>query len=129
MILSPEAAIRDAEKALDEIKIDYPARLGAILAAMQAAADARDFKKLETLAHDLKGEAGTMGWPLVSQASGWLRQLLEKQISKPDTRIVDVFIWSIHRLSEPGMSGETEHGIRLIKELHALCVSREVQPS
>lgn len=129
MVHSRNAAILEAEKALEQIKAEYPTRLRDTLATMQAAADAGDFGKLATVAHDLKGEAGTVGWPLVSQAAGWLRQALEADDGDPDPRVVAVFMQSIRRLAEPDLAGETADGIRLIKELYALCVSKDVNPA
>lgn len=129
MVLSRDAAILEAEKALEEIKAEYPRRLRDTIDAMQAAADAADFGTLATVAYDLKGEAGTVGWPLVSHAAGWLRQALETEDADPDPQVVAVFLQSIRRLAEPDLAGETADGIKLIKELHALCVSKDVDPA
>ena len=126
MILSPEAAIRAAETAIEEIKEEYPARLHGHIEAMEAAADAGDLDRLATLAHDVKGEAGTMGWPLVSQSAGWLRQVIEQPDTSPDPEVVSVFLQSIRRLSEPDLEGESKEGVRLIKELYALCINKNV---
>ena len=129
MVFSRNAAILEAEKALEEFKSEYPERLRKTLDSMNQAANNARYERLAALAHDLKGEAGTVGWPLVSQASGWLRQTIEAADGDPDPRIVDVFMQSIRRLAEPDLVGETEEGVTLIKELYALCVSKHIKPS
>ena len=112
--------------AIEEIKAEYPERLRGLVDAMQAAAETGDLEHLATLAHNVKGEAGTMGWPLVSQSAGWLRQVIEQPGTSPDPEVVSVFLQSIRRLSEPDLVGESKEGVRLIKELHALCISKNV---
>ncbi len=128
MTLKPEAAIKEAEAALIPFKENYATRLKSHLAQMQEALETEDFATLAILANNLKGEAGTMGWPLVSQAAGWMRQLLEAEKDEPDLPAITLFVQALAHMFAEKMVGEAEQGVVLIKQLYALAASRGVTP-
>jgi len=129
MTMSRTEAIGKAEKVLEAIKTDYPPHMLRTIAEMDNAFETRNYDQLTFLSHELKGEAGTFGWPLISQAAGWLRQLLENRGAELDDEIYKIFLDSLHQLSAPDLAGENEAGVCLIKQLYALCESQEIRPS
>ena len=128
MAFTRDQAIADADTVIAEFKQTYDARLGSHLNGLRNALENRDVADMVAIANDLKGEAGTMGWPLVSQAAGWLRQVLDARPDAMDIPAVTLFVHSLERMVADGMVGEPPDGVVLIKELYALAVSRGVTP-
>lgn len=76
-------AMRRAEAAVAAMREDYlawlrrdVARLDAMLAQAQRAGDAADFAGMLRIAHDMRGQGGTFGFPLVSEVAASLGRLL-----------------------------------------------------
>jgi HPt (histidine-containing phosphotransfer) domain-containing protein len=63
--ITRDQAIARADAMLESVLADYPKHLEATLAEMAALAQARDWDALHVAAHDLKGQAGTCGWPII----------------------------------------------------------------
>ncbi|MBR9972937.1 Hpt domain-containing protein [Magnetospirillum sulfuroxidans] len=73
--LSPDALAR-AEAALARLSDDYLRWVEADLAAAQACLDSGDLSRLYTIVHDIKGQAATFGYPLVTAIGTRLCQML-----------------------------------------------------
>ena len=73
--LSPESLAR-AEAALARLSSDYLDWVAADLATARACLDSGDLSRLYTIVHDIKGQAGTFGYPLVSTIGARLCQML-----------------------------------------------------
>ena len=129
MTFTREQAIAEAEAVIEQYKESYGARLERHLADLRSALHSHDVTTLTRVANLLKGEAGTMGWPLVSQAAGWLRQVLDAERDAMDIAAVTLFVQSLERMVADQMVGEPPEGIVLVKELHALALSRGITPA
>lgn len=82
--LDPEALAR-AEAALESLSRDYPRWLRADLAAARAClAPSLDPDRLYTILHDIKGQATTFGYPLISRISQHLCRMLSEETPPPD---------------------------------------------
>ena len=80
-----EALLARAEAALAELEASYPERLRADVAAIEAAARRLDedpgpaaCDALYDLVHDLKGQAGTFGYPLITEIGDHLCHYLRR---------------------------------------------------
>ncbi len=63
--ISRDQAIARADAMLESVFADYPKHLEATFTEMAALAAAENWEALHIAAHDLKGQAGTCGWPIV----------------------------------------------------------------
>jgi HPt (histidine-containing phosphotransfer) domain-containing protein len=63
--ITRDQAIARADAMLESILADYPKVLEATLTDMTALAAAEEWDALHVAAHDLKGQAGTCGWPII----------------------------------------------------------------
>lgn len=73
--LSAEALAR-AEAALARLSGNYLDWVAADLAAARDCLDRGDLARMYTIVHDIKGQAGTFGYPLVSTIGARLCQML-----------------------------------------------------
>jgi len=113
--LSPDALAR-AEAALARLSDDYLRWVQADLATAQACLDSGDLSRLYTIVHDIKGQAATFGYPLVSTIGARLCQMLHAP-SPPRTgvsRLLEAMQTVItHRLTDDGGA----QGRELLKRL------------
>lgn len=74
-----------AEAALERLSRDYPRWLRTDLAAARAClAPPMDSDRLYTIIHDIKGQAGTFGYPLISRIGQHLCRMLTDETPPPD---------------------------------------------
>ncbi|MGE5503500.1 MAG: Hpt domain-containing protein [Actinomycetota bacterium] len=71
------AALARAEAALDALQDSYAAWLQADLARLDAALAAGDLAGAFAVAHDIKGQAATFGYPRVTELAGELCRRLK----------------------------------------------------
>lgn len=82
--LDPEALAR-AEAALESLSQDYPRWLRADLAAARAClAPSMDPDRLYAIVHDIKGQATTFDYPLISRIGQHLCRMLAAETPPPD---------------------------------------------
>lgn len=116
-----------ADAAVESMADDYEVRLIADLAELDNAISSGDREQTLTLAHTIAGQAGTFDWPLISQAAGWLRRLLEEkdtiELSGPE---VSVFSESLKLMHREEMKGERPDGLTLIRQLHLIMEKAEI---
>lgn len=120
LALADELVAR-AEKVLVEAKKDYDNTLADDLSALDEAVASDDRKKVVHLAYQIKGRAGTVGWPLVSAAANALAKLLERC---PDMALseesVAVHTDTLGLLFRDGMEGEDPRGQPLVRALYKI---------
>ncbi len=113
--------VERAEKVLEEAKKDYGDTLEADLAALDEAVAEDDREKVVKMAYQIKGRAGTVGWPLVSAAANALAKLLERC---PDMALneesVAVHTDTLGLLFRDGMEGEDPRGQPLVRALYKI---------
>ncbi|MDH3239311.1 MAG: Hpt domain-containing protein [Alphaproteobacteria bacterium] len=63
--MTRDQAIARADAMLESVFADYPKHLEATFTEMAALAAAENWDALHVAAHDLKGQAGTCGWPII----------------------------------------------------------------
>jgi chemotaxis protein histidine kinase CheA len=123
------AAIRRAEQAMEEIKSEFTRwaaadvdRLAAARAGYAKTPNAETRAALLRAAHDLKGQAATLDYPLIAHVSGSLAKLV---FAWPETRdlpqaLVDAHVHAVQVIyREKVMDASNKLAIALIKELDA----------
>ncbi len=120
LALADELVAR-AEKVLLKAKKDYTNTLEDDLSDLDAAVAGDDREKVVHLAYQIKGRAGTVGWPLISSAANALAKLLERC---PDMALseesVAVHTDTLGLLFRDGMEGEDPRGQPLVRALYKI---------
>ena len=118
-----------ADRAMDEEAENYDAILGESIEALQKAVAEKNTEEAIVIAYSIKGAAGTMGWPLASQAAGFLRHVLEEEekVSKlQDT--ISVHLHTLDLIYKNKMKGDEPEGVELIKNLYNLLLAYHINP-
>lgn len=101
-------AIQAAESAIDDLSVEFDGwmnesiddLLAKIPLVQQDGMDSQAGRDLHTIVHDLKGQATTLGYPLVSEICDTLCNLFEKtpDISRINPKIAELHIRSIQTI-------------------------------
>ncbi len=134
------AALEVADTAVAELATNYPQRAGEKVAEMDHAiealptsGEARDsIEALFDVAHDIRGESGTFGFPLATAIADNLCNLLEdkSQASEPLREAVRLHIGSLKLvLSEPIKGDGGERGAELMDGLRKISSVKDLRGS
>ncbi|CDL00357.1 Chemotaxis protein histidine kinase and related kinases [Magnetospirillum gryphiswaldense MSR-1 v2] len=98
-------ALARAEAALESLSQDYPRWLRADLAAARAClTPSLDPDRLYTILHDIKGQATTFGYPLISRISQHLCRMLTDKAPPPDHIIA--LLDAMESVVDHGLTGD-----------------------
>jgi len=127
--------VRRAESAIEKEAENYDEVLEVNLRELRACADTGNYKEASKLAYSIKGAAGSMGWPLISTAAGFLRHVFDEHALEAEDRqgqlkkIVGVHLDTLDLIFKNQMKGDDKVGVGLVKELYALLEKYDIQPS
>ena len=120
LLLADTLAAR-ADKEVEKIKESYPERLRQSFAVLENMIHADEFDKAMTIAYSIKGVAGTLGWPLVSDAAGYLYRFLDIAGARGDLKgLTDIYMNTLSILVRENMQGMDPRGVELLKNLKLL---------
>ena len=122
--------IAKAEAALNKEAENYDAVLEESIETLKQAMEDSNYKNAIRIAYSIKGAAGSLGWPLVSTAAGYLRHVLEEKekVAKIEETIA-VHNHTLELLYKNKMKGDHPEGIKLIKNLHNLLIKYNITPT
>lgn len=118
--LDVEAAIAAAEQRLSQLVEHYPRHVASVLDEMERAAAGGNWESVRVMAHDIKGQAATVGWPILGAIAESLQRSLESDAAGLFTEATRLHIQSTrycvgHRISQMGAEGDL-----LLADLRAL---------
>jgi len=144
-IIQPPSTLRDRVSVRNDEDVDFSAANNAIddLAEEFVQRLPGEFKRIETayaalqampddesrrtvlfrLIHDLKGQAGTFDYQLITVIGNDLCRFIERPIemSPRCLKVAGFYIDAMKRVAEKRMTGDgDEHGIRMIDTLHSM---------
>ena len=122
--------IAKADTAMETVAEGYDDVLEESIAALKQALGDNNTKDAIKIAYGIKGAAGSLGWPLVSTAAGYLRHVLEERdkVEKIEETIA-VHVHTLELLFKNQMKGDHPEGIQLIKNLFSLLEKYNITPS
>lgn len=120
MTLSPEQLqmLANAEAAVEKLSAGYVPILLEELDKLSAELEAGNDEEALVLAHTIQGQAGTFGWPMVTQAAVHLYQIIEAQANNPiSAYTIKSIIDTIRMMLDKGLKGETPEGKKLVADI------------
>lgn len=110
-------AVGAAERAVARLAEGYELRLQAQVRQLERLLAAEAWVEATRVAHDLAGEAGTLGWPLISAAARSLRSVLEQPAGAGRVAAASLHVASMRLMVAEGYKGDHPAGRRLVGEL------------
>jgi len=121
----------DADAAVNRLAVEFVARLPEELGEIENALTAMEVAPGETaprlalfrLVHDLKGQAGTFDYLLITVIGNDLCRFLERPIpmSPRCLKVVHFHVDAMKQVAEKKITGDGEgHGLRMVNTLHSM---------
>lgn len=115
-----EEAIAAAERKISKLIDDYPRHMLAVLDEMQAAADKGAWDRVHLMAHDIKGQAATVGWPVLGAMAHSLQDSLESDAEGMFAESVRLHLASLRYCLNNRLAEVDREGARLLGDLRVL---------
>lgn len=118
--LSIEDAINAAEREITKLTEDYPKHLHAILSEMEGAAKNAQWGQVLVMAHDIKGQAATLGQPVIGEIARSLQTSLETPAHDLFAESVRLHLASLRFCLHNNVCAENPEASLLLKDLRIL---------
>jgi len=118
--LSIEDAIAAAEHEINKLTDDYPRHLLAALDEVENAAKASQWDQICVMAHDIKGQAATLGWPVIGEMAHSLQESLETQAQGLFAESVRLHLASLRFCLHHQLCTADREAARLLGDLRSL---------
>ncbi len=120
MTLSIEQAIAEAERQIREIASAYPGHMLAILDRAESRVAAADWEELVVVAHDIKGQSATVGWPILGDIARSLESCLKSEASELFADAAGLHLRAMRVCLADGITESGGKGSELLGNLGAL---------
>lgn len=121
--LSIEDAINAAEREITRLTEDYPKHLYATLSEMEGAAKNSQWDRVLVMAHDIKGQAATLGQPVIGEIARSLQESLETPARDLFAESVRLHLASLRFCLHNNVCSENPEASRLLKDLRTLTIT------
>lgn len=123
MPMTVEEAIAKADSAIEELAQDYPKHLLKTLDEMTALAREENWAELAIAAHDLKGQAATVGWPIVGLMAKSMDAAFGIDCPSHYPKAAEFHIDSMRICLAQKLDTSSDHAWRLLDALEKLVLS------
>lgn len=120
MPISIEQAIAEAEKQIKALASNYPRHIAITMSDLEDHAKAEDWAAVGVMAHDIKGQAATVGWPLLGDIARSLQRCLDSSATELYGEAVALHIAAVRLCLSRGIADYGVEGERLLADLIAL---------
>ncbi|MEX0299351.1 MAG: Hpt domain-containing protein [Kordiimonas sp.] len=118
MTFEQQQMLAKAEAAVEKLSAGYVPILLGELDKLSAELEAGNDEEALILAHTIQGQAGTFGWPMVTEAAHHLHQVIEAQANSPiSSYTIKSIIDTIHMMLKNGLKGHTPQGKKLVADI------------
>jgi len=111
-----KSAIKAAEEAIQDLSVEFDGwlkveidRLALVFQVLKTNGwSEKTSDEIFTISHDIKGQATTLGYPVITDICDTLCHLLEKtpDVNRISLNVIDIFISSIHNIVQQCQRGE-----------------------
>jgi HPt (histidine-containing phosphotransfer) domain-containing protein len=110
MALSIEQAIAEAEKQIRSLADQYPDHVITMLNYAERLLQAGNWSAVATMAHDIKGQAATVGWPILGIIARSLQACIEIAPGQRVEEIIRLHLASMRYCVSHGLKAPSQKG-------------------
>lgn len=109
-----------AQSIIDQASVGYEDVLKQDIHSLKQHIESGDMMDAIHLCHRIHSQAGTFGWPLVTEISGWFKRHLEiQQKAQVNNNINRLFLGSLDTVLNNKLKGEGEASIKLLQHIES----------
>lgn len=113
--LKQKEMLLNAQKVIDKASDKYPEILEQHIQKLNQAINSGKREEAIYICHLIQSQAGTFGWSLATEISGWFMRLLKtQQENQPNSKINTLFLDSFDVIMRRGLKGNSESSVKLL---------------
>ena len=121
--ISIDQAIAAAELQIQALTNDFPDHAAAMIQEIDTHAAAQDWDAIRVIVHDLKGQAATVGWPILGEMARSLGDCLETATTQLYADAIRLHVAAMRLCLKAKITEAKGEGARLLNDLQALATN------
>ncbi len=120
--------LQKAQEIIDKEAVNYIEQLRHHIQSLKKSIGSDDITQAIQTCHHMQGQAGSFGWPLATEISGWFKRILtNQQKADPDTKTNEIFLRSLEKMVENNIKSHGKEAISLLQNIET-ALKKETSP-
>ena len=112
--------LQKAQEIIDKEAVSYVEQLRQHIQSLKKSIESDDIIQAIQTCHHMQGQAGTFGWPLATEISGWFKRILTNQQNAAiDHKINEIFLNSLENMVKNNLKSHSKEAISLLQNIEA----------
>ena len=122
--------LRKAQRIIDEASLSYGDVLNQRILTLKTSLDKNDIQDAIRICHLINSQAGTFGWHLAGELSGWFKRVLIKQQQESglNSTVSRLFMDSLNHMVKQDLRAESNAAVTLLRDLETALKSVSGSP-
>lgn len=110
-----------AQKVIDKASVGYVEILEQHIRKLKESLNSDDITEAIHICHLMHSQAGTLGWPLVSEVSGWFKRILKTQQKDGlNSNVSALFCHSFDSILQNKLKAESDKAVKLLVHIETI---------
>ncbi|MCF6215942.1 MAG: Hpt domain-containing protein [Emcibacter sp.] len=112
--------LQKAQEIIDKEAVSYVEQLRQHIQSLKKSIGSGDITQAIQICHHMQGQAGTFGWPLATEISGWFKRILTNQQNATiDHKTNKIFLSSLENMVKNNLKSHGKEAIGLLQNIEA----------
>ncbi len=126
--LEQRELLLQANKIISDASINYSDILEQHVQALKKSLDSENLIEAVKICYRIQSQAGTFGWPLATEISGWFKRLLMPQIEKGvNAKVNTLFLDSLNIILKDKLKSESNTAVNLLLHMEAELKKQDIR--
>jgi len=119
--LKQRKLLLQAQKVIDEASVGYVDILKQHIQKLKTSLDSGNITEAVHICHRIQSQAGTFGWPLAGEISGWFKRILITPLkSGVNSNVHDLFSSSLNTVLQDELKAESDAAVKLLIHIETM---------
>ncbi|MCF6196567.1 MAG: hypothetical protein L3J50_07665 [Emcibacter sp.] len=121
--------LHKAQRIIDRASLSYGDILNQHILSLKTSLDSDNIQEAIRICHLINSQAGTFGWPLAGELSGWFKRVLMKQQQESglNSNVSLLFMDSLDRMVKQDLRAESKAAVTLLRDLEAALKDEDIR--
>ncbi len=120
--------LRKAQRIIDRASLSYGDTLSQHILSLKTSLDNDNIQEAIRICHLINSQAGTFGWHLAGELSGWFKRVLMKQQQESglNSNVSRLFMDSLDHMVKQDLRAESKAAVTLLRDLEAALKDEDI---
>jgi hypothetical protein len=121
--------LRKAQRIVDRASLNYGDTLSQHILSLKTSLDDNNIQEAIRICHLINSQAGTFGWSLAGELSGWFKRVLMKQQQELglNSNVSRLFMDSLDHMVKQDLRAESKAAVTLLRDLEAALKDEDIR--